>query len=82
MSITTFPNADYFINHSPQMYKFQLPLARTEVFFSSFNILPVYISAWRELRLIFDNLLFGDADSLNRLKWVVQTKLHYKKKSS
>lgn len=60
------------------MYKFQLPLARTEVFFfSSFNILPVYI--FRELRLIFDNLLFGDADSLNRLKWVVQTKLHYKK---
>lgn len=80
MSITTFPNADYFINNSPQMYKFQLPLPRTEGFFSSFNILPVYI--FRELRLIFDNLLFGDADSLNQLKWVVQTKLHYKKKSS
>lgn len=43
MSITTFPNADYFINNSPQMYKFQLPLSKDRGFFSSFNILPVYI---------------------------------------
>lgn len=58
-----------------------MPLARTEVFFSSFNIVPVYISAWHELKLIFDNLLFGDADSLNRFECVVQTKLQYKKSS-
>lgn len=33
MSITTFPNAGYFINNSPQMYKFQLPLSKDRGFF-------------------------------------------------
>lgn len=78
MSTTAFPNADYFINNSPQMYKSKTATTKDRDFYS-FNIVPVYISAWHESKLIFNNLLFGDADSLNRLKCVVQTRLQYKK---
>lgn len=61
------------------MYKSITATTKDQGFFFSFNIVPV--SAWHESKLIFNNLLFGDADSLNRLKCVVQTRLQYKKSS-
>lgn len=53
MSITTFPNADYFINNSPQMYKFQLPLSKDRGFFLPLISCPfIYFGmAWIKINL-------------------------------